>query len=89
MPTFLIESYLPERSATAAATAAAALADGRGARYRWALLLPDEEIAFHVVESPSLDVLREATARARLRCQRISEAVLISAEDITELGAAP
>jgi hypothetical protein len=89
MPTFLIESYLPEQSPAAAATAAARLADDRAARCRWSLLLPQEEIAFHVVDGPSVEAVREATARARLRCQRISEAVLISAEDITELGAAP
>jgi hypothetical protein len=88
-PTFLIESYLPERSAAAAATAAALLADDRAARCCSSLLLPQEEIAFHVVDGPSVEAVREATARGRMRCQRISEAVLISSEDMAERGASP
>ena len=80
MPTFLVESYLPNAGSSPAATAAG-LESGLGAGYRWSLVLPHEELVFHVVDGPSLDAVREAAIRAELRCQNISQVVLISAED--------
>jgi hypothetical protein len=79
MPTFLVESYLPDADASPTVIAAR-LANGLGAEYRCSLVLPHEDIVFHVVDGPSLDAVSEAATRARLRCQRISQVVLISAE---------
>jgi hypothetical protein len=82
MPTYLVEAY-HSRSGGDPLAAAEALADeGTTTRYHLSLVLPDEDIVFHVVESPSLDLVRDVTIRADLRCQRISEALLISADDV-------
>jgi hypothetical protein len=80
MPTYLVESYLPQARANAAATVAALAAGGAGARHRWSLVLADEDLCLHVLEGPSAAVVREATVRAALRCQRISRVVLITSE---------
>jgi len=85
MPTYLVEAYLP-RSEPAAAAPAALRAGRSQVRHRWSLLLPDEEIGFHVVDGPTLEAVRKHALRARIRCQRITEAVLISAEDIDPQG---
>ena len=82
MPTFLVESYVAKAGSIVEAAIATRIASGSGARLRWSLLMPDDEICFHLVEGPSEDVVREAALRAELRCQRISAAVFISAEDV-------
>jgi len=89
VPTYLIESYLPGAEASAAATVAALAGSRSGTRHRWSLLLPEEEICFHVLEGPSAEVVRQATVRAELPCQRITEAVLISADDPEIQGGSP
>jgi hypothetical protein len=80
VPTYLVESYLPQ--AEAAAAVAALVGIGPDARHRWSLVLPEEEMCLHVLDGPSVEVVREATALARLRCQRISRVDLISAEQL-------
>ncbi len=82
MPTYLVESYLPRAGASAAASVAALL--GSGAQHRWSLVLPEEDICLHVLDGPSAEVVREAAVRAELRCQRISQVVLIAAEQPTK-----
>ncbi len=89
MPTFLVESYLPGAESSAAATVAALVGSRSGTRHRWSLLLPEEEICFHVLEGQSAEVVREATLRAQLPCQRITEAVLISANAPEIEGGSP
>jgi hypothetical protein len=91
MPTYLVESYLPETEAHAAGELAALLASASGARHRWSLVLPEEDICLHVLDGPSADAIREATLRAELRCQRISQVVLISADspDPNQQGVSP
>jgi hypothetical protein len=89
MPTYLVESYLPAAESSVAATVAALVGSRSGTRHRWSLLLPDEEICFHVLEGPSAEVVREATAHAELPCQRITEAVLISAAASDIEGGSP
>jgi hypothetical protein len=89
VPTYLVESYLPRAGSSVAATAAALVGRTCGTRHRWSLLLPEEEICFHVFEGPSAEVVREATVRAELQCQRITEAVLISAAASDLEGASP
>jgi hypothetical protein len=85
MPTFLVEVYLAPSEPRNAAPVALRRG-GSDVRYRWSLLLPDEEIGFHVVDGPSLDAVRKLAARVRVRCQRITEAVLISADDLDFKG---
>jgi hypothetical protein len=82
MPTYLVESYLPQAGARAAASVAARLKSDSGVKYRWSLVLPDEQICLHVLDGPSAKVIREAAAEAELRCQRISCVELISAEQL-------
>ncbi|HYU61547.1 MAG TPA: hypothetical protein VEK39_12380 [Solirubrobacterales bacterium] len=59
------------------------------ARHRWSLLLPDEDICLHLFDGPSAEVVREATMRAELRCQRISQVVLIGTEHLETQGDSP
>ncbi|HEU5279120.1 MAG TPA: hypothetical protein VFU26_09480 [Gaiellaceae bacterium] len=82
MPTFLVESYVPRAESEAALTVASLVAAGADARLRWSIVLPVEDICLHVFDGPSAEVVREATVRAALHCQRVSEVVLISAADI-------
>jgi len=81
MPTFLVEVYLA-RSEPRTAAAVALSHPGRDVRYRWSLLLPDEEIGFHVLDGPSIDAVRKLARRARVQFQRVTQAVLISADDL-------
>jgi hypothetical protein len=78
MPTYLVESYLPHSEV---GSAVAVLIAGRlSARHRWSVVLPKEDLCLHVLDGPSARVIREAVARAELRCQRISEVELITHE---------
>jgi hypothetical protein len=79
MPTYLVESYLPDAELASAAAVAALLDGYLGSRHRWSLVLLDEEVCLHVVDGASADVVRGATTRAALRYQRISRVELISA----------
>jgi hypothetical protein len=82
MPTYLVESYLPQAGSRAAEIVAALLESDSAARHRCSLVLPDEEICLHVLDGPSAKVIREAAAKAELRYQRISSVELISAEQL-------
>jgi hypothetical protein len=82
MPTYLVESYLPQAASRAAAAVAALVAGDWGARHRWSLVLAEDEMCLHVLDGPSVEVVHEAAARAELRCQRISRVDLISAEQL-------
>jgi len=83
---FLVETYAePEpTSLLAARVEAAALAAAQtreaGAQVRLlqAILVPDDESCFYLYRSPSADAVCEALRRARLRVERISEAVSIN-----------
>lgn len=87
VPTYLVESYLPRAGSSAAASVAALL--GTGAQHRWSLVLPEEDICMHVLDGPSAEVVRDAIERAELRCQRISQVVLIACEHIETQGGSP
>jgi hypothetical protein len=89
VPTYLVESYLPQGESQAAATVAALVASGSGARHRWSLLLPEEDICLHVLDGPSAEVVRAATVRAKLRCQRISQVVLMATGHLKTQGGSP
>jgi hypothetical protein len=77
MPTFLIESYAPQPDADPLA-AALDHCENHLARHRWSLLLPEEEICFHVVDGESVAAVREMAQRAGVRCDRITAAVVVS-----------
>jgi hypothetical protein len=89
MPTYLVESYVPNTGSSAAATVAALLRSRAGARYRWSLFLPDEENGLHMIDGASAEVVLEATVRAALRCQRINQVVLLVAEHLDAQGGSP
>jgi hypothetical protein len=82
MPTFAVEAYQTSGNATALAAAAALAENGTTTRFRWSLVLPDEDLVFHVVDGASPQLVQEAAVRAQLSCQRISRALLISSEDV-------
>jgi hypothetical protein len=80
MPTYLVESYLPDAGSTGVAGVAAQLAAGFDTGHRWSLVLADEDLCLHVFDGPSPEAVREAAQRAALRCERISRVELISGE---------
>jgi|SRR5215475_12614411 len=82
---FLVETYLsPETSGSLAAAAgeaalAAARVSEQGAEVRLlrVIFLPADEVCFYLYESATAEAVGEAVRRARLRCDRIGEAVSI------------
>jgi hypothetical protein len=89
MPTYLVESYQPKGASGPAAIVAARLARESGAQHRWSLLLPDEDLCLHLLDGPSARVVHEATVRAELRYQRISQVVVLSPEHPEIQGGSP
>jgi len=84
VPTYLVESYLPKAASPSPSAISAVLSGSLQVRHRWSLFVPDEEIWFHVLDGSSAEVIREATLRAQLRCERISRAVLVAADESTD-----
>jgi hypothetical protein len=81
MPTFLVESYLPQSAsaheeAPESARLAAELANKEGVavRYLRTTLLPSDETCFHLFEAASIAVVEAVAARAGLACDRVVEA---------------
>jgi hypothetical protein len=81
MPTYLVESYAPNPDKDPRRVALE-LRESPLARHRWSLLLPEEEICFHVLDGESAEAVRELVVRAGLRCDRITEAVPVPARDL-------
>jgi hypothetical protein len=50
-----------------------------GIRYLGSLVLPEDEVCFHVFEAPSVAALLEASERAELAHERLVETVWIPA----------
>ena len=81
MATFLIETYLPRgrpddlTAATSSLRTVAANAppDEQPVRYIRSFFVPDDEMAFHVIEAPSLEATVELSRRAGLSPERIVE----------------
>jgi hypothetical protein len=78
MPTYLVESYGPNRGdaltdARQRAERAAEL--GAGVRYVRTTFVPGDETVLHVFEAASADELRRAAGLAALQHERIVEAV--------------
>jgi hypothetical protein len=84
--TYLVECYSPgirkadvESSARRAAAAAAKLSDaGLFVDYGGAILVPEDEIVFHLFSSGSEEVVREASTRAAVRFERVVESVAVN-----------
>jgi hypothetical protein len=83
MSGFVVETYAPCETTSLVASrvdevplAAEQMREaGAEVRLLQAILLPEEETSFYLYESSSADDVREALTRARLRFERISEAV--------------
>jgi hypothetical protein len=78
MPTYLLESYGPDRDDTLADARRRATRTAEGGvdvRYLHTTFLPGEQTLLHVFEAASLDALDQAAGRAGLSYERIVEAV--------------
>ena len=81
MPLYLAELYLPRtgpsgllEAATRARKAADAMTrEGTPIRYLRAMFLGDDEVCFHVYEAPSPELVREASRRAAIPVERVTE----------------
>lgn len=75
--TFLVEAYAPATSdvlALSARAEAAAASETRSAvRHIRSILVPEDEICFHLFEAGSADSVARAIDKADLRAQRIVE----------------
>jgi Protein of unknown function (DUF4242) len=77
MPTYLVELYASRGTPLAAQRVADAIvAAGNAARYLRAVLVPDDETCFCLVEAASAAVLGELSETAGLEIDRVVEAVL-------------
>jgi hypothetical protein len=87
MATYLVECYSPgilrEEVESAAVRALGASAQLRGegltVEYVGALLVPADEVVFHVFASTSAGAVREASSRAAVRFDRVVESVALGA----------
>lgn len=83
MPSYLVESYLARmRAAELAATvsrarraAEAMCGEGISVRHVRSTFLLEDEVCLHLFEAPSADAAGEASRRAAIRYDRITEAV--------------
>jgi hypothetical protein len=83
--TYVVECYSPaiDRGAVestgqrAIAAAAELREEGRGVEYRGALLVPGDEVVFHLFTAGSLSAVREASLRAGVDFERVLESIPI------------
>ncbi|MCP9487512.1 MAG: DUF4242 domain-containing protein [Gaiellaceae bacterium MAG52_C11] len=83
MPSFLVETYAPERrtnglpdlSATAQAAASTGAAAGLDVRHVRSFATPGDEVCFHVFEAPSLEAVASMSKLACLDHERITEVI--------------
>jgi hypothetical protein len=83
--TYLVECYSPriareqvEVAGDRAAEASAALRrEGCSVEYVGALLVPADEVVFHVFASGSLEAVKEASVRAKVPFERVVESVIV------------
>jgi hypothetical protein len=83
--TYLVECYSPgigredvESAAERALDASAALrSEGCSVEYVGALLVPADEVVFHVFASTSVGAVREASSRAAVPFERVVESVAV------------
>ena len=90
----LVECFVPDvdrRDVEAAATRArAATRDQRAAgaaiEYLGAILLPSDEVVFHLFRSDSPAAVRAACERAQVEFERVTEAVTIDGFEVAPRG---
>lgn len=79
---FLVESYLPARGdddvskvdATARAAADEFRREGAGLHFVESIFVPEDEMCLLVFEADSAELVREASRRAGIPCERVLEA---------------
>lgn len=94
MPRYLAELYLPRagrsglRDAAARARSAteAMTREGTPIRYLRAIFLGDDEVCFHLYEAGSSELVREASRRAAIPVERVTEADDIDPEAAPDPG---
>jgi hypothetical protein len=95
--TYLLECYKPglERaeveSASGRALAAAAdlREEGRNVEYAGAILVPEDEVVFHVFLADSADAVREASVRASVEYERVVESIPVGQLELMSKQAEP
>lgn len=81
MPEFLVEVYISRDGVTTAEVDQVCLAahrlteEGSPVRLLQSIYVPEDETGFYLFQALSLEAVREASARAGLHFDRISEAV--------------
>jgi hypothetical protein len=86
--TYLVERYLPGASAKELAAAAARAeevavemrAEGIRVAYLGSVLVPLDEMCFHLFQGPSLHAVKEAKLRARISFERMTPAIFAPPE---------
>ena len=83
MPNYLLELYLPRGRASEpgalARSARRAAEQGVGVRYLRSIVLPDEELCFHVFGAPTAESVMEAGSRLGMPFERVVEVLEVSA----------
>jgi hypothetical protein len=95
--TYLLECYKPGlvradvESATDRALAASAdlRREGRKVEYVGAILVPEDEVVFHVFAAESAAAVREASARASVEYERVVESVAVGQLELRRRQAEP
>ncbi len=85
LSTFLVECYAPgiqvvdvaADGGRARAAAEAMRRDGRRIEYVRGLLLPLDEVVFHLFLAQDAGLVREAVMRAAVTCERIVESIVV------------
>jgi hypothetical protein len=81
MRDFLVEVYLPRATAATAVPGPADIShvaeqltrEGRPARLLRSIFVPEDETCFYLFQAQSIDAVREAATRSRLRFERLVE----------------
>jgi hypothetical protein len=92
--TYLVECYSPAvdgdavEAAGRRATAATVTlrTQGRPVHYVGALLVPADEVVFHLFTATSLDAVREASLRAGIELERVLESIPVGIEALAAGG---
>ena len=83
MPNYLLELYLPRDRTVEpdelAGSARRAAEQGAGVRYLRSIVLPDEELCFHLFGAPSAESVMEAGSRLGMPFERVVEVLEVSA----------
>jgi hypothetical protein len=93
---YLVECYAPAAGEEAVAVAEAASqacegmrAFGADVRYLGALVVPDDEVGFHLFAARDVSGVLEATRRAALRVERVVDALAVAVEGDGTVADAP